>query len=196
VWPDEAQSLPVPLWHVIAVTTSDGPPTSRTPVLLKLVALLVVAGAALFVRQVLYEPVWVPSNSMEPAVQKGDHLLVSLRAYAHHPPRRGDIVLFRWPDDPGEKMLKRIIGLPGETVFMVNGRVFINGRPLAETYLKEPPVREHPYAALLGPDEFWVLGDNRNHSEDSRDHGPLPRAYIAGQAVYRYLPWRHHGPLR
>lgn len=163
--------------------------------LVKLLGVLAVAAIALLTRQVLYEPVWVPSNSMEPTVHKGDHLLISLRAYAHHPPQRGDIVLFQWPDEPGSNLVKRIVGLPGETVIMARGQVFIDGRPLAETYLKEPPLRERPYAARLGPDEFWVLGDNRNHSEDSRDHGPLPRSAIRGRAVYRYLPWRRHGPL-
>jgi len=170
--------------------------TSRYTLLIELLCLLVVLATVLVVRQTLYEPVMIPSGSMEPALEKGDRLVVYRRAYVDRVPDRGDIVLFQWPGDPGENMVKRVVGLPGEEVVLAAGHVFVNGRPLKEPYVKTRPIREHPYGAELGPGEVWVLGDNRNHSEDSRDHGPLPLKQITGRAGYIYWPPARRGPVK
>jgi signal peptidase I len=170
--------------------------TSRHTLLIELLCLLVVVATVLVVRQTLYEPVLIPTGSMEPALQVGDRLVVCKRAYARHAPKRGDVIMFRWPEEPGENMVKRVVGLPGEYVMMLAGRVFVNWRPLEEPYVKSRPIREPPCKAKLGPDEVWVLGDNRNHSEDSRDHGPLPLKQIIGRAGQIYWPPARRGPIR
>ncbi len=170
--------------------------TSRYTLLIELLCLLVVVATVLVVRQTLYEPAMIPSGSMEPALESGDRLVVYKRAYATHTPDRGDVVMFQWPDAPGENIVKRVVGLPGEEVVMLAGRVFVNRSPLKEPYMKTRPIRERPYGAELGPGEVWVLGDNRNHSEDSRDHGPLPLKQIIGRAGYIYWPPARRGPIK
>ena len=128
----------------------------------------------------------IPSRSMEPTLKPGDQYLINIRAYRHRLPKRGDIVVFRTPD--GEYLVKRVIGLPGETVTIVRGQVYINGRPLREPYLKERPIVEWPFQIRVPEGTVFVLGDNRNYSDDSRDFGPVPVETILGRAEYVFYP--------
>ena len=156
---------------------------------------VLVVATVVLVRQTLYEPAFVPSDSMLPTLEVGDRIVVHRRAYANAKPARGDIVLFTWPDNPNEQMIKRVIGAPGEEVTVFGGRVLINRKPLKETYTQGGGIRERPLRVKLGPDQVRVMGDKRDHSEDSRDHGPLKIDRIIGRATYRYWPSARRGTL-
>jgi signal peptidase I len=144
--------------------------------------------------------------SMEPNFHNGQFLFVNRFAYCpgFHldigplnihwektwciwPPRRGDVIIFEYPRDPSRDFIKRVIGLPGETVEVKTGRVYINGKLLAEPFGPNPG----SYTAApvkVGPDEVYVMGDNRNNSSDSHMWGPLPQKYIIGKAWISYWP--------
>lgn len=127
---------------------------------------------------------------MEPHFQTGQFLIISRLNYLFGQPERGDIVVFHFPDNPQEDYIKRVIGLPGEQVRIYQAQVLINGVLLDEPYLSEPcqPQRCSDNSWQLGPDEYFFLGDNRNHSSDSRDFGPVPRQFIVGEVLFRYWP--------
>jgi signal peptidase I len=131
----------------------------------------------------------VEGSSMEPNFHNGQRLFVSRMDYMFGEPERGHVVVFRNPKDPeGEDLIKRIIGLPGETVHVEGGQVFINGAPIEEGYVKEQLTRTDEREWALGPDEFFVMGDNRNNSNDSFDFGPIQREAIVGRALVSYWP--------
>lgn len=128
----------------------------------------------------------VRGSSMVPALEDGEYLLVGKLSYWFRPPERGDIVVFQPPTNPQEDYIKRIIGLPGETVEIKEGMVWINGIPLEEPYIAHPV----QYGGMwsLGADEYFVLGDNRANSSDSHMWGVLPRRNIVGKAWVTYWP--------
>lgn len=135
----------------------------------------------------------VDGYSMEPSLHDSQYLLVNKLVYpgrfwpGFHQPARGDVIVFRYPGNPSQKFIKRIIGLPGETVEVTNGVVYVNNEPLDEPYVKERPRYVYP-KKVLGPNEYFVLGDNRNNSHDSHVWGPLPRSDLIGEAWVRYWP--------
>jgi len=140
----------------------------------------------------------IPSSSMENTIMIGDRILGNRLAYLNEDPKRYDIVIFRYPDDPSGKTLfiKRVIGLPGETVEIRDGKVYLNGgtEPLDDSFCPEPPVGSFgPYVVPDG--EFFMLGDNRNYSKDSRywEHTCVPKDQIIGRAFLRYWPIRDLG---
>ena len=132
----------------------------------------------------------VRGNSMLPNFMPGDRLLVSRRAYRAGMPARSDIVILRDPRDPGQRYLKRVVGLPGEEVRLSEGMLLIDGAPLEEPYLRglppSPGLTEQGWK--LGDDEYFVMGDSRAHSTDSRDFGPADRGLIVGKAWIRCWP--------
>ncbi|MGN6711140.1 signal peptidase I [Anaerocolumna jejuensis] len=133
----------------------------------------------------------VPTGSMENTIMIGDRIIASRLSYHFHEPQRGDIIVFNFPDDESQKYLKRIIGLPGETVKIKDGKVYINDSktPLKEDYLKETPVGDYgPYT--VPKDSYFLMGDNRNDSFDSRfwEHTFATRDEIIGKAEFRYFP--------
>ncbi len=128
----------------------------------------------------------VEGNSMMPTLAPGQFMVISKAAYWFHKPQRGDIVVMR-PLDGGQiPYIKRIIGLPGERVTIRNGRVYINGIVLNEPYVSGPPMYQGEW--IVGEDEYFLLGDNRNQSSDSHVWGVLPRRNIQGKAVMVYWP--------
>jgi signal peptidase I len=129
------------------------------------------------------------SNSMAPAILPGDHVAVDMRGGT---PKRGEIWVFSGLNKT--TMIKRIIGLPGESVEVAGGKVLINGEPLPEPYLSVPMNYTMP-PTQLGPDEYFVLGDSRNVSFDSHNWGPLPRSGLIGRAEHRIWPKSRIGPL-
>jgi signal peptidase I len=165
---------------------------------------------ALFVRTWVVQAFKIPTGSMENNLLIGDHLLVNKFVFApssgglEHaimPERaiqRGDVVVFKYPEEPERDLIKRVIGLPGETLELRNKKVYVNGRPLDEPYVHflEPPsnaqevtsfdVRERYGPVTVPPDRYFVMGDNRDNSQDSRYWGFLPSKYIKGQAVMIY----------
>jgi signal peptidase I len=128
----------------------------------------------------------VESISMEPNLEPGQYVLVDKVSYLFIPPQRGDVVVFQYPLATEKDYIKRIIGLPGEVVTIANGVVSVNGQPLEEPYIAAPP--NYASTWTLGPDQYFVLGDNRNSSSDSHVWGPLEREYLIGKTLLIYWP--------
>jgi signal peptidase I len=132
----------------------------------------------------------VESISMQPTLYEGDFVIVNKLAYKLGTPSRGDIIIFHAPPDPtGEPYIKRVIGLPGDTVEVKAGKVYINGVPLREPYIKAAPDYQEAYHVPAG--SLFVLGDNRNNSSDSHSWGPVPIQNVIGKAEVVYLPFNH-----
>ena len=127
----------------------------------------------------------IPSASMLPTLTAGDHIVVT--PYLFSEPKRGDVVVFRSPANGDELVVKRIIGVPGELVETQLGRILIGGHALTERYLLEPAAAGAFEAQIVAPDSYFVMGDNRAASSDSRHWGPLPRPLILGRA--RFILW-------
>ena len=149
--------------------------------------LLVAVIVALLIRAFVVESFLVDGVSMEPTLRDEERLLVDKISYRWHPPRRFDIVVFRYPHDPSRDFVKRIVALPGETVRIERGTVYVDGRPLDEPYLAEPGTDFYgPVQVPAG--HVFVLGDNRPHSDDSRSGWTVPISAIIGRAVLVYWP--------
>lgn len=129
----------------------------------------------------------VDGMSMEPNFHNGQFLLVSKLSYRLGEPQRGDVIVFRYPRDPARDFIKRVVGLPGETVEIRNGQVFINGAPMSEL-AAITPAHYTVRPTTLGPDELYVLGDNRPNSSDSHSWGPLPMNMVIGKVILSYWP--------
>ena len=137
----------------------------------------------------------VRGESMMPSFRPGELLLVSGRGYARSTPARGDVVVVRDPRDAGKELLKRIVGEPGDEVGLSEGLLYVNGQHVEERYLGGLPSSPRPVEGSwrLGDAEFFVLGDRRHRSTDSREFGPIPMGLIAGRAWCRIWPpcgWR------
>ncbi len=157
-----------------------------------LVALAVAVGMRTFVVQTFY----IPSGSMEPTLNIGDRILVDKLSYHLHAVHRGDIIVFARP--PGETLepgvndlVKRVIGLPGETISGRNGQVYINGKPLAEPWLPKGVVTGNFSPVKIPKGYYFVMGDNRGFSSDSRVFGPISGSLIVGRVVMRIWPLSH-----
>jgi signal peptidase I len=128
----------------------------------------------------------VDGTSMVPTLQNGEYILINRLAYQIGEPERGDIIVFSYPDENGQDLIKRVIGLPGDTVKIENGVVTINGKVLQEPYIAQPPVYTGEWIVPNG--SLFVLGDNRNDSRDSHQWGLLPEENIIGKSVLIYWP--------
>jgi signal peptidase I len=181
-------------------------------VVLVVTALLIAVGIKTFVAQAFY----IPSGSMLPQLQVNDRIVVSKLAYRLHDPRRGDIVVFDSPNPKPpdtatavekvvrglgqaigigapstDEFVKRVIGLPGETVEGRLGHVYVNGKLVVEPYLK-PNVSTSDFPPVkVPPGDLWVMGDNRGNSADSRVFGPIKESKVVGRAVVRVWPVPH-----
>jgi len=162
----------------------------------------VIVGAllvALLIKTFLLQAFYIPSRSMEPTLRIGDRVLVNKLSYKVHDINRGDIVVFERPkDEPPDAikdLIKRVIGLPGETVSTQNGQVYIDGRPLDEPYLPAGTVTDNLPPTKVPEDEVFVMGDNRGDSRDSRYFGPIDEGLIVGRAFVRIWPVTHLGFL-
>ncbi len=153
-----------------------------------------------FARPFVAEPMRVPSRSMAPTLQPHDHVLTNKLAYDFSPPERGDLAVFESVDPrKDERLVKRVVGLPGDEVRVEHGVLLVNGAPPYEPYKKDrpgdpPKKRERPAGAnSFGPivvpeDSVFVMGDNRNDSYDSRFFGPVPNANLVGEVTLRFWP--------
>ncbi|HSM81108.1 MAG TPA: signal peptidase I [Nodosilinea sp.] len=156
---------------------------------------------ALTVRVLIAEPRYIPSNSMDPTLHIGDRLLVEKVSYRWQPPHRGDIVVFFPPPqltrlgyEPRQAFIKRVIGEPGQRVQVMQGQVWVDGEPLQEPYILEPPAYTlEPVTVPAG--QVFVMGDNRNDSNDSHVWGGLPQGNIIGRARLRFWPLDRLGPV-
>lgn len=154
------------------------------------------------IRYFLIQPFFVKGASMDPNFYDGDYLIIDEISYRFSGPQRGDVVIFRYPLDPSQFFIKRIIGLPGETVEIIEGEIFIYNEniPNGKIILDESEYLEDSYTPgnlkiTLEEDEYFVLGDNRLASSDSRRWGELNRKYITGRAWIRAWPFNRAGTL-
>lgn len=143
------------------------------------------------IRYFIFQPFFVKGQSMDPNFEDGDYLIIDEISYRFREPQRGEVIVFKYPLNPSQKFIKRIIGLPGETVEIKNNQVIISGKPLDESaYLPEDTLTPDMgfERITLAENEYFVLGDNRLHSSDSRVWGPLPKENIIGLAFFRAWP--------
>lgn len=184
-------------------TVQTAVPTARTsgglgPIsLLRDVAISVALAVILIV--FIYQPVKVEGTSMMPGLTDQERIFVNKYEYKLGPNNihRGDLVVFHYPKDPRESYIKRVVGLPGDTVQILDGDVYVNERKLDEPYVLTE-YRDHDSMPLLKvpPDDYFVLGDHRNSSSDSRSWGFVDRPKIYGKAVLVYWPFDKIGTLR
>jgi len=128
----------------------------------------------------------VDGLSMNPTLQNGEYILISRLSYKFGEPQRGDIIVFSIPGDKSQDLIKRVIGLPGETITIRNNEVMVNGEKLDEPYIAQPPTYNGEWT--VGEGQLFVLGDNRNASKDSHQWGLLPEENIIGKALLIYWP--------
>ncbi len=144
----------------------------------------------------VYQPVKVEGTSMQPELVDQERIFVNKFIYHFEEIHRGDIVVFWYPKDPSKSFIKRVVGVPGDTVSVQEGLVYINGRRLAEAYVPQGYQDLDSYPIIRVREEhYYVLGDHRNASNDSRSWGLVPRKYIYGKAVFRYWPMGKAGFL-
>lgn len=165
---------------------------------LELLKVALLAGVTiLLVRYFLFKPFYVKGKSMQPSFYEHDYLIIDELTYRFKEPLRGEVIVFRPPNDVNEYYLKRVIGLPGERVVIENGRVIIynnehlQGILVDEVYLEEETVGD--ISVTLGDDEYFVLGDNRDESLDSRRFGAIHKDAIVGRVWLRGLPLHRIG---
>lgn len=151
---------------------------------------------SLFIILFVYQPVKVEGGSMEPGLQDQERIFINKLAYRLGDIQHGDIIVFHYPRDPRKSFIKRVIGLPGDRVRVFDGHVYLNGRLLQEPYVPEEFLDSRAYPEVnVPPDSYYVLGDHRSMSNDSRDIGPVARSYIYGKAVFGYWPMDKVGLL-
>jgi signal peptidase I len=135
----------------------------------------------------------VDGFSMEPSLHDGEFVIVNKLAYRLGSPEHGDVIVFRYPKDPQQEYIKRIIGLPGDQVRINNGEVYINDQRINEPYIAAPPRYQSEWTV---PDNnLFVLGDNRNNSSDSHSWGPVPMENVIGRALFVYWPPQSWGAI-
>jgi signal peptidase I len=188
IYPDESASSPA-LWAEIKSITRD----------------VIFAGVmAVLIIVFVVQPVKVEGTSMEPRLENDERIFVDKLSYTFGDIERGDIVVFWYPDDPNKSFIKRVIGIPKDYIDMDSlGRITINGIPQLETYLspeRNQSARQH-WNAVSGDIKrikdhyYFVMGDNRDASNDSRRWGLVPKKYIYGKAMFRYWPLSRLGTL-
>jgi signal peptidase I len=154
---------------------------------------------AVFVILFIYQPVKVEGTSMMPTLDDQERIFINKFVYRFHFGKidRGDTVVFWFPGDPTKSYIKRVIGMPGDRVEVDDGKVIVNGQALVESYVP-PEFRDQSsmQARMVPEDEYFVLGDHRSSSNDSRAWGMVPRRYIYGKAVFIYWPLDKMGLLR
>jgi len=145
----------------------------------------------------LYQPVKVEGTSMLPGLTDQERIFINKFVYSFEPVERGDIVVFRFPRDISKSYIKRVIAVAGDRVRIENGTVYVNDRRLREMYVPDEFRDERSYPETEVPkNSFFVLGDHRSSSSDSRDFGPVQRQYIYGKAVFVYWPMEKLGVLK
>lgn len=171
------------------------PPTHKTGGLgLWLRDLLVSAAASVLIITFLYQPVRVEGTSMLPRLEDHDRLFINKFVYRIAKIERGDVVVFRYPRDPEKSYIKRVIAIPGDRLRIDHGQVFLNDRPLLEPYVPNEYRDSRSMMEITVPeDTYFMMGDHRSISSDSREFGPVDRDLIYGKAVFVYWPAKDAG---
>jgi signal peptidase I len=174
-------------------------------------SLVIAVALALFVRTWVFQAFKIPTGSMEPNLSIGDHLIVNKMVFSptasgferailpHRAIRRGDVIVFKFPKDPTRDFIKRVIGLPGERLELRRKKILINGQEIPEPYAhfmaplsaesekRSDDLREEYGPVTVPADQYFMMGDNRDNSEDSRFWGFMPASYVKGQALFIYF---------
>jgi signal peptidase I len=188
VYPDEVAST-TGIWFEIKSITRD---------------ILFAAVMAVLIIVFVVQPVKVEGTSMQPRLENDERIFVNKFKYNFEPIERGEIVVFWFPDDPSKSFIKRVIGLPNDQIDMdALGHITINGHPIEEPYLSPERNQNARYRwnqvkdqfKHVTPHHYFVMGDNRDASNDSRSWGLVPEKYIYGKAMFRYWPLTRMGPL-
>ncbi len=159
--------------------------------------LIISAGISILIITFLYQPVRVEGTSMLPRLEDHDRLFINKFVYHVESIHRGDIVVFHYPRDLEKSYIKRIIGLPGDRIWINEGHVWVNGVELKEAYVPDRYRDSRSMAETIIPDDsYFVMGDHRSISSDSREFGAVERELIYGKAVFVYWPARDAGVVR
>ena len=156
--------------------------------------IVISAAVSILIITFLYQPVRVEGTSMLPRLEDHDRLFINKFVYRISSIHRGDVVVFHYPRDPEKSYIKRVIGLPGDRVYIERGRVYLNGKLQREPYVPEEYRDSRSMAELVVPeDAYFMMGDHRSISSDSREFGPVDRDLIYGKAVFVYWPTKDAG---
>lgn len=200
----ENRRLGSPVRHETGKSRKQKDPNKAHPVRSEIISwlqiLLAAACIALVLNTCIIANSRVPSGSMENTIMTNDRVIGSRLSYKFSDPERGDIAIFRFPDDPSIYYVKRIIGLPGETVDIIDGAVYIDGSdtPLDEPYLKEAMIPEEDMHFEVPEDSYFMMGDNRNYSYDARywTNTYVSRDKIIAKVLFRYWPLNKIGRIQ
>ncbi len=180
---------------------SDAPPRWRRWLRENLQIVAIALALVLVIRTFIAEPRYIPSDSMAPTLAVGDRVVVEKVSYYFHPPERGDIVVFEPPPQlqaqgyaPNQAFIKRVIATAGARIAVQDASVRVDGQPLQEDYIAEPP-RYQLGRVQVPPHHLFVMGDNRNNSNDSHIWGFLPEQNAIGRAVFRFWPLDRWGRI-
>jgi signal peptidase I len=175
-------------------TPAPAQPQRRDGLGLWLRDVLISVFASVLIIMFLYQPVRVEGTSMLPGLEDRDRLFINKFVYHFEAIHRGDVVVFHYPRDPEKSYIKRVIALPGDHVRIDNGTVYLNGRRLREAYVPEQyrDAKSMP-ETTVPDDEYFMMGDHRSISYDSREFGPVDRDLIYGKAVFVYWPTKDAG---
>ena len=149
-----------------------------------------------FIYFFVFQPVKVEGGSMEPGLEDQEHICINRLVYRFESIERGDIIVFRYPRDTRKSFIKRVIGLPGDHIHIAYGHVYVNDEQLSEPYVPSDYLDARSYPDIVVPNNsYFVLGDHRSMSNDSREFGPVMRSYIYGKAIFGYWPMEKLGLL-
>ncbi len=183
--------------HAAAVVREQGSAPKRNSVHSWVRDLIVSIAVSTFIIIFLYQPVRVEGTSMLPMLEDQDRLFINKLAYRVGDIHRGDVIVFLYPHDHEKSYIKRVIALPGDDLRIDHGRVYVNGHLLAEKYVPVQFEDERSLPEMVVPDnEYFVMGDHRSISSDSRDFGPVDRDLIYGKAAFVYWPMEQMGVVR
>lgn len=190
--------MDAPIPNPVPASTSSGERTHESRgLLLWLRDLAISLAVSAFIIIFVYQPVKVEGTSMMPSLNDQERIFINKFVYRWESIHRGDVVVFRYPNDQNKSYIKRVIAVPGDSIQISFGRVYVNGRLLYEPYVAETSTDERSYPeTVVPPGSYFLLGDHRNLSSDSRDFGPVPRDFIYGKAVFAYWPAERMGKLQ
>jgi signal peptidase I len=158
--------------------------------------LVIALSLAIVIIIFFYQPVKVEGTSMTPLISDQERIFINKFVYRFEPIERGDVVVFWYPLDRSKSFIKRVVGLPGDTVEIREGQVYVNGKYLPEPYVPPESADMNNFSPTRIPKgEYFVMGDHRISSNDSRIFGPVPRNFIYGKAVFAYWPVDHFGSI-
>jgi signal peptidase I len=191
------QASPAELRPRTEKTAAPAPPRTLPMLSVWLRDLIISLAISAFIIIFLYQPVKVEGTSMMPSLDDQERIFVNKYVYRLEPIQRGDIIVFRYPRDPSKSFIKRVVGLAGDSIRIEGGQVFVNGTALEEDYVPPAYSDQRSYSEIVvPPHSYFVLGDHRTMSNDSRDFGAVDVGFIYGKAVFGYWPMDKMGRVR